>query len=140
MGTSPPARPAPATLRRISSPPGNGEYTTRDERDSRMESPMQPLAIFALASGIVMVIGVSATLVTRRDIKPLPGGINRWHRHGSIPLAAAGLALGAISRGGGQSPATHNAIFATAGALLLSALLCAVTGAVTGTRHQRASR
>lgn len=102
---------------------------------------MQPLAIWALASGIFMVVGVSLALVlTRRDVKPLPAGINRWHRHGSIPLAAAGLVLGAISRGSGQSPATHSIVFATAGALFVGALLCAVTGAVTVTRHQRASR
>jgi hypothetical protein len=102
---------------------------------------MQPLAIWALASGIVMVAGVSVTLVlTRRAIKPRPAGINRWQLHGSIPLGAAAVALGAISRGSGQSPATHNVIVATAGALLLGALLCAVAGAATGKRHQDAGR
>jgi hypothetical protein len=102
---------------------------------------MQPLAIGALACGAVMVIGVLVTLIlTGRGVKPRPAGINRWQLHGSIPLGAAGLALGAISRGGGQSPATHDVIFATATALLLGALLCALAGAVTETRHHRAAR
>ncbi len=102
---------------------------------------MQPLAMLAVASGIVMVIGVSATLVlTLRSTKPRPAGISRWHRHGSIPLAAAALALGAISRGSGQSPAAHDVIAATAGALFLGALACAVAGAVTGRRHQHPAR
>lgn len=102
---------------------------------------MQPLAIVALAAGVVMVIGVSVTLIrTRHATKPRPAGLNRWHLHGSIPLAGAGLTLGVISRGGGQSPATHSVIFATATALLLGALLCALAGAVTETRYQRTAR
>jgi hypothetical protein len=99
---------------------------------------MQPLAIGALTCGAIMVIGVSVTLIlTRRGIKPRPAGINRWQLHGSIPLGAAGLALGAISRGSGQAPTTHNVILATATTLLLGALLCALAGAVTETRHHR---
>lgn len=102
---------------------------------------MQPLAIGALAAGAVMAIGVSVTLIlTRHAIKPRPAGINRWQLHGSIPLAAAGLALGAISRGSGQSPATHSVVIATATALLLGAFMCALAGAVIETRHQRTAR
>lgn len=97
---------------------------------------MQPLAIFVIASGLVMVIGVLATLVwTRRVIRPARARISRWQRHGSIPLAAAALALGVVSRGSGQTPSTHDAIFATAGALLLGALLCTAAAAVTRTRR-----
>jgi hypothetical protein len=102
---------------------------------------MQPLAVWALSSGIIMIIGVPVTLVlTRRAIRPHPLGANRWQLHGSIPLGAAALVLGAISRGSGQSPATHNVIVATGGTLLLGALLCAAAGGVTGRRHQRAAR
>jgi 4-amino-4-deoxy-L-arabinose transferase-like glycosyltransferase len=102
---------------------------------------MQPLAIGALTVGAIMVIGVSVTLVlTRHALKPRPAGINRWQLHGTVPLAAAGLALGAISRGSGQSPATHDVVFATATGLLLGALLCALAGAITQTRHQRTAR
>jgi len=102
---------------------------------------MQPLAMFALASGIVMVIGVSVTLVlTLRNAKPHPVGINRWQRHGSVPLGAAALALGAISRDSGQSPTSHRVIVATACALFLGALVCAVAGGVAGKRHQRTTR
>ena len=102
---------------------------------------MQPLAIAVLACGTLMIIGVSVTLaVTKRGIKPRIGGVNRWQLYGSIPLAGAGVALGATSRGSGQSPATHDVIFATVTALLLGALLCALTGAVTETRDQRSAR
>jgi hypothetical protein len=102
---------------------------------------MQPLAIVALAAGAVMVIGVSVTLIrTRPALRTRPAGLNRWQRHGSIPLAGAGLALGVISRGSGQSPATPGVIFATVTTLLLGALLCALAGAVTETRYQRAAR
>jgi hypothetical protein len=45
-----------------------------------------------------------------------------------------------ISYGSGQSPVTHNVLFATAAALLFGGLLCALTGAVSGTRQQRAAR
>jgi hypothetical protein len=101
---------------------------------------MQPLAIAVLAAGAVMVIGVSVTLIlTRHSTKPYPASMNRWQLHGSIPLGGAGLALGAVSRGSGQSPATHAVIFATATALLLGALLCALAGALTKTRDQRAA-
>jgi hypothetical protein len=101
-----------------------------------MESQVQPLAMWAVASGVVLVIGVSATLVlTRRDLRPGPAGINRWQRHGSIPLAGAGLALGAISRGSGQSRATHGIIYAETITLLLAGLLCALVGAAAATRQ-----
>jgi hypothetical protein len=97
---------------------------------------MQPLAVLAIVSGAVMVAGVSATLfLTRRSARPLPGGVSRWLRNGSIPLAGAALILRVISRSG-QTPSTGNVIFATAGALLFSALLCAVAGAITQTRHR----
>jgi hypothetical protein len=102
---------------------------------------MQPLAVWALSSGIIMVIGVPVTLVlTRRAIRPHPLGAHRWQLHGSIPLGGAALVLGAVSRASGQSPATHDVIVATGGALVLGALLCAAAGGVTGKRGQRAAR
>ena len=105
---------------------------------------MQPLTVWALASGVVMVIGVPVTLIlTRRNLNPLPAGINRWQLHGSIPFAAAGLALGVISRSGGrsgQSPTTHTITFAVVVTLFLAALLCALIGAAAATRHQAAAR
>jgi hypothetical protein len=95
---------------------------------------MQPIAIAAVAIGIVMIMGVSATLaMTRRRISPGPRGVNRWHLHGSIPLAAAGLTLGVISRGSGQTPATHHVLFTVTSVLLLGAFLCAVAGATSAT-------
>jgi hypothetical protein len=91
---------------------------------------MQPLAIAALSSGIVMILGVAATLIrTRHDIKPHRFTINRWIRNGSIPLAAGGLALGVISRTSGQLPTTYDILYAVATTLLLAALLCALIGA-----------
>jgi hypothetical protein len=106
-----------------------------------MELQVQPLAVEALVLGVIMVIGVSVTLIlTRHSSRPLPAGMNRWQLHGTIPLGFAGLVLGAISYGNGQSPVTHNVLFATAAALLFGGLLCALTGAVSGTRQQRAAR
>jgi hypothetical protein len=102
---------------------------------------MQALAVWALSSGIIMIIGVPVTLVlTRRAIQPHPLGAHRWQLHGSIPLGAAALVLGAVSRGSGQSPATHDVIVATGGTLLVGALLCTAAGGVTGRRQQRAAR
>jgi hypothetical protein len=102
-----------------------------------MEPQMQPLAMAALATGAVIIAGVTVTLIlTRRNSKPLPAGINRWQFHGTIPLAASGLALGVISRSGGQSPATHDITFAVAVTLFLAALLCALIGAATAVRQQ----
>ena len=101
---------------------------------------MQPLAISALAATAVMIIGVISTLVlTRKDRTRglIPAG--RWHRHGSVPLAGAGLTLAVISRASGQAPATRNVVYAAAATLLIGALLCAVTGAVATTRHRRGS-
>jgi hypothetical protein len=101
-----------------------------------MEPQMQPLAIFAIASGVVMVLGASATLIlSRRATGPRRYAISRWHRHGSIPLAAAGLALAAISRSGGQSPPTHDVVSAVATTLFAAALLCALVGAALTTRQ-----
>ncbi len=95
---------------------------------------MQPIAIGAVALGIVMIAGVSATLVlTRHRTSPGSRGVNRWHLHGSIPLAGAGLTLGVISRGGGQTPATYNVLFGVTSVLLLGAFLCAVAGATSAT-------
>ena len=102
---------------------------------------MQPLALWALACGIIMIIGVSAALVlTRRAVRPHPLGAHRWQRHGSIPLGVAGLVLGVISRTAGQSAVTHDVIVATGGALVLGALACAAAGGVTAMRYQRAAR
>lgn len=97
---------------------------------------MQPLAIYALASGVVMILGVSATLLlTRRDARRRRTATSRWHMRGSIPLAAAALACGAISLNNRQSPATHTVIYLETGALLLAALLCAVAGASAASRQ-----
>jgi ABC-type tungstate transport system substrate-binding protein len=96
---------------------------------------MQPMAISAIAVGVVMLIGVSATLVlTRRAMRPRRGSVSRWQLHGSMPLAGAGLALAVISRSSGQSPATHDITFAVATVLLLAALLCALAGAAAAFR------
>jgi uncharacterized protein (DUF2126 family) len=91
---------------------------------------MQPLAIGALVSGGLVVLGVVVTLfLTRRDAKPGRVTVNRWNRHGSLPLAGAGVVIGVISRSGGQSPVTHNVVYEVAAALLLAAVLCALVGA-----------
>jgi hypothetical protein len=91
---------------------------------------MQPLAIGALVSGGLVVLGVVVTLiVTRRDTKLGRVTVNRWNRHGSLPLVGAGVVIGVISRGGGQSPVTHEVVYAVAAALFLAALLCALVGA-----------
>jgi hypothetical protein len=91
---------------------------------------MQPLAIGVLVSGGLVVLGVVVTLfLTRRDTKPGGMTVNRWNRHGSLPLAGAGVVIGVISRGGGQSPVTHDVVYTVAAALLLCALLCALVGA-----------
>jgi hypothetical protein len=101
---------------------------------------MQPLAIAALISGVVMILGVAATLSrTRHDVKPHRFTINRWIRNGSIPLAAGGLALGMISRANGQLPTTHDILYAVATALFLAALLCALIGAIAASRLSRGS-
>jgi hypothetical protein len=97
---------------------------------------MQPLAMYALVSGVVMILGVPATLVmARHDVRHRRIAINRWHMHGSIPLAAAALAIGAISLSGGQSPATHKVIYVVGATLLLAALLCALIGATAASRR-----
>ena len=91
---------------------------------------MQPLAVVVLVSGGLVVLGVVVMLIlTRRDTKPGRVTVNRWNRHGSLPLAGAGIVVGVISRGGGQSPITHDVVYAVAAALLLAALLCALVGA-----------
>jgi NADH:ubiquinone oxidoreductase subunit H len=105
---------------------------------------MQPLAIAAVTTGAVMLIGVTVTLIlVRRGSRRARGaasgraGLNSWHRHGSIPLVAAGLTFGAISRiGSGQTSATHDIIFAVTTVLLLGALLCALAGAAAATRRR----
>jgi hypothetical protein len=101
---------------------------------------MQPLAISALATTIVMLIGVAITLIlTRKNGARGRSATGRWHRHGSIPLAGAGLALAVISRANGQIPATRDIVYSAATTLLIAALACAVTGAMATTRQQRGS-
>lgn len=101
---------------------------------------MQPLAISALATTAVMIIGVASTLfLTRKKAARGPVAIGRWNRHGSVPLAAAGLVLAVVSRAGGQAPATRDIVYTAALLLLIGALLCAVTGAVTRARPPRGS-
>jgi hypothetical protein len=108
--------------------------------DWRMELTMQPLAIGALATTAVMIIGAASTLfLTRKKAARGPVATGRWHRHGSVPLAGAGLVLAVLSRAGGQAPATQNIVYTAALTLLIAAVLCAVTGAVTQTRQQRGS-
>ncbi len=105
---------------------------------------MQPLAIAAVTTGAVMLIGVAVTLIlARRGVLGARGAragaarFNSWHRHGSFPLVAAGLTFGAISRiGGGQTSATHDIMFAVTTVLLLGALLCALAGAAAATRQR----
>jgi hypothetical protein len=105
---------------------------------------MQPLAIVAVTTGAVMLIGVAVTLIRARRgprgvraARSGPAGFNSWHQHGTIPLVAAGLALGAISRiGSGQTSATHDIMIAVTTVLLLGALLCAVAGAAAATRRR----
>ena len=48
-------------------------------------------------------------------------------RSGTAPTP--GVVIGVISRGGGQSPVTHEVVYVVAAALLLAALLCALVGA-----------
>jgi hypothetical protein len=97
---------------------------------------MQPLAIYALASGVAMILGVSATLAwARHNASHRRNAINRWHMHGSIPLAGAALAVGAISLSDGQSPATHTVIHVIGATLLLAAFLCATIGATAASRR-----
>jgi hypothetical protein len=96
---------------------------------------MQPVALVALVSGLVLVAGVVVTLA-RRGVAPGRDVAGRWRRHGSIPLAGAGLALAVISRGGGQSAGTHEVLYAEAIALLLGAAACAIVGAVNATRRR----
>lgn len=97
---------------------------------------MQPIAIAAITCGLVMVVGVSATLFRTRhgDSGRRRTGVNRWQFSGSVPLAGAGIALGAISRDGGQTAVTHDVLFAVTSLLLLGAVLCALVGAVAATR------
>ena len=91
---------------------------------------MQPLAIVVLVSGGLVALGVVIKLIlTRRETTPRRVTVNRWNRHGSLPLAGAGVVIGVISRGGGQSPVTHDVVYAVAAALLVAALLCALVGA-----------
>jgi hypothetical protein len=96
---------------------------------------MQPVAIFALASGLVLVAGVVVAL-TRRDAGSRRDGAGPWHRHASVPLALAGLVLAVISRSGGQSAATHEVLYAESVALLLGAAGCAMVGAANATRRR----
>jgi hypothetical protein len=101
---------------------------------------MQPLTVYAIASAVVMVLGVSAVLLrTRRNAKPRPGGLSRWNRHGSIPLAAAGLAEGVIARSSGQSAASHEVLYLVSVTLLGAALLCATIAAAAATRQRHGS-
>jgi|HubBroStandDraft_1064217.scaffolds.fasta_scaffold111951_2 hypothetical protein len=101
---------------------------------------MQPLAIVAVTTGAVMLIGVAVTLIRARRARAArsgPAGFNSWHQHGTIPLVAAGLALGAISRiGSGQTSATHDIMIAVTTVLLLGALVCALAGATAATRRR----
>jgi hypothetical protein len=98
---------------------------------------MQPLAIAAVALGVVMLVGVSVTLIQARR----RGGVSsagHWNRHGSAPLAVAGLALGVIARaGGGQTSTTHVVMFTVTTVLLVGALLCALAGAAFATATGR---
>jgi hypothetical protein len=93
---------------------------------------MQPLAIFAVAIGVVMVLGACITLAAVR--RPGQPNVRRWYVQGSMPLAGAGLVLGVISRSGGQTPVSHSVMDLIATVLLVGAFLCAVAGAGAATR------
>ena len=94
---------------------------------------MQALAVVAVVLGAVMLVGVAVTLIVARRG---PAGFSSWNRRGTIPLAAAGLALGIIARtGSGQTSATHDTMFAVTTVLLSGALLCALAGATAATRR-----
>ncbi len=98
---------------------------------------MQPLALAAIGIGAVMLAGVSAVLwLTRRDSRPR-AAVNRWQRHGSLPLAAAGLGLGIVGGVGAGSTATHNVIVGVAATLLAAALACAVIGSTSARSRPR---
>ncbi|HUA30904.1 MAG TPA: hypothetical protein VMC03_18625 [Streptosporangiaceae bacterium] len=96
---------------------------------------MQPAAICALASGLVLITGVVITLI-RRDVKSRRRGAGPWHRHGSVPLAGAGLVLAVLARSGGQSAATHSFLYAESVVLLAGAVACALIGATNATRRR----
>jgi hypothetical protein len=102
---------------------------------------MQPLAITAVALGVVMLAGVTVTLIRvrrgsagRGSVGRGSAGFNLWHRHGTIPLAAAGLAVGVVARmDSSQTSLTHDIMFAVTTVLLLGALMCALAGAAAAT-------
>jgi hypothetical protein len=96
---------------------------------------MQQLAISAIASGAVMVLIVSLGLVLHRGEVRRPGH-SRWVR-ASIVLAGAGLAIGVISRAGGQSATTHLVLYSETTTLLVAALMCALVGAGAAMRQRQ---
>jgi len=99
---------------------------------------MQPLALYAIAIGVVMIAGSSVTLFrTRHAVSPRYSRIGRWQLHGTIPLVAAGLVIGVVAHGSAQSAATHEVTYAVATTLLACALLCALFGAAAATRERR---
>jgi len=59
---------------------------------------------------------------------------------GPIPLAGGEVALGAISRTSGQSPTTHDTLYAVATTLFLAALPCALIGAARGSSGRSTGR
>ena len=94
---------------------------------------MQPIAILAVAVGVVMVLARASRW------PPCAAGPGR-------PASGAGTCRGAcrwpapgrrwrhLARTAGQTPVTHNVMYLTATVLLVGAFLCAVAGAGAATR------
>jgi hypothetical protein len=99
---------------------------------------MPPIVIAVVALGVAMAMGIPATLaIARRSGRPGQARVRRWHLRGSVPLAAAGLVLGVISRQAGQTPVTHNVMYVVTSALLFGAFLLALAGASAATRSRQ---
>jgi len=99
---------------------------------------MPPIVIAVVALGVAMAMGIPATLaIARRSGRPGLARVRRWHLRGSVPLAAAGLVLGVISRQAGQTPVTHNVMYVVTSALLFGAFLLALAGASAATRPRQ---
>jgi hypothetical protein len=99
---------------------------------------MPPIVIAVVALGVAMAMGIPATLaIARRSGRSVQAAVRRWHLQGSVPLAAAGLVLGVVSRQAGQSPVTYDVTYVVAGTLLFAAFLLALAGASAVTRSRQ---
>ena len=99
---------------------------------------MPPIVIAVVALGVAMAMGIPAALaIARRSGRLGQARLRRWHLQGSVPLAAAGLVLGVISRQAGQTPVTYHVMYVVTGTLLFGAFLLALAGASAATRQRR---